>query len=93
MAEYGACKERVWRRSRRLSRAKLEGVVTRIFGGWEVDGDAGRRRSWNISSIRVWVLPVCRGYEHSTATAADVRKVSLLVGRGYRRCALLLGRI
>jgi hypothetical protein len=45
-----------------LSSARFEGVVMRMRGGVfedeDDDEDAGRRRSWKISSMRVWVLPV-----------------------------------
>jgi hypothetical protein len=58
MDEYGGNAHRVCRRSRRLSSARLDGVVISIRGDWVVDSLAGRRRSWKMSSMRVWVLPV-----------------------------------
>jgi hypothetical protein len=61
-AEYcGSC-ERACRRSRRLSRAKFEGVVIKIRGGRVCCPKAGLERSWKISSMRVCVFPVYHQY-------------------------------
>ena len=59
MAEYcGSC-DRACRRSKRLSRAKFDGVVIKIRGGRVCCPKAGLERSWKMSSIRVCVFPVC----------------------------------
>lgn len=55
--EYGGSWARACRRRRRLSRARFDGVAISIFGGVS-DVLEGRARSWNMSSMRVWVLPV-----------------------------------
>ena len=55
---YGSCRDNVCSRSSRLSRARFDGVVTSMRGGSEVFDEAGRRRSWKISSMSVCVFPV-----------------------------------
>lgn len=42
-----------------MSRARFEGVQIRIRGGVILSGVDGLARSWNMSSIRVCVFPVC----------------------------------
>lgn len=57
-AEYGGSCDKACKRSKRLSSARLEGVVMRIRGGLVCCPNAGLDKSWKISSIRVCVLPV-----------------------------------